>query len=196
MWSVVTQQQEHWTIWQKSRMPPESGARTYGHPEMLCQYKKTLKNCFLLWFDSCSGRMKCFWFVSSDEAESLMMHITSACESGWDFSTRWAGQFAFNLQVLAWASEGFFPGGGSLEDFSKNLQGGTKSREICFFSLKAKKTTFLLKISKSRGLPFQRPYVLVRHTRTPATALDLFIRLLPCKRFVYKNASFPTFSCN
>jgi len=90
----------------------------------------------------------------------------------------------------------FFQGGGSLEDFSKNLQGGTKSRAICFFSLKAKKTTFLLKISKSRGLPFQRPYVLVRHTRTPATALDLFIRLLPCKRFVYKNASFPTFSCN
>ena len=42
----------------------------------------------------------------------------------------------------AWASEGFFPGGGSKE-FSPNFfQGGAKSGEICFLPLEVEKTTF------------------------------------------------------
>jgi len=37
---------------------------------------------------------------------------------------------------------GRIPGGGAPGDFSKIFPGGAKIGEICFFSLKTKKTTF------------------------------------------------------
>ena len=51
--------------------------------------------------------------------------------------------------IQSWASEGFFPVGG-LRDFSKIFPGGDRSGEIGFSHSKLKKTTFLLKISKSK----------------------------------------------
>jgi len=48
-------------------------------------------------------------------------------------------------------SEGFFPGA-ALGDFSKIFPEGTKSAKTSF-PLETKRTTFLLKFSKSRGNP-------------------------------------------
>jgi len=66
--------------------------------------------------------------------------------------------------VEAWASEGFFPGGGS-KGFSQNFfQGGAKSGEIRFLPLEIKKTFFAnnFKFQGRQGPPappFRRPCV-------------------------------------
>ena len=55
------------------------------------------------------------------------------------------------IEVMTWASVGFFPGGGALRDFSKIFLGWAKSGEICFFPLKTKKTTFFNNNFKIQG---------------------------------------------
>jgi len=53
----------------------------------------------------------------------------------------------------AWASEGFFPGGGQQGIFPKFFPGGDKSGEIWLLPLEIEKL-FLLIISESRGEPW------------------------------------------
>nr|XP_002131782.1 trehalase isoform X1 [Ciona intestinalis] len=39
--------------------------------------------------------------LSPEDANSLLSHVTSACESGWDFSTRWAGtKYSSEIEVV------------------------------------------------------------------------------------------------
>ncbi|XP_078490269.1 trehalase isoform X1 [Ciona intestinalis] len=39
--------------------------------------------------------------LSQEDAQSLLRHVTSACESGWDFSTRWAGtKYSSEVKVV------------------------------------------------------------------------------------------------
>ena len=60
-------------------------------------------------------------------------------------------KWSSNLDLNAWASEGFFPGGVGSRGFSQNFSRGAKSGKFGFYPSKLKKQTFLLTISKSRG---------------------------------------------